>query len=463
MKREAAVAGVFYPDDKESLVRQVDNYIQEHKQQPQLLPVRALIVPHAGFVYSGYVAAEAYCQIANQSFDNVFLIGTSHKASYSGAVVPNASVFETPMGDVDVNTEILNELKSATMLITGNNEIHHEEHTLEVQLPFLQRILPNLKIVPILIGSKDANEIEQIAECLKAYFIPSNLFIISSDFSHYPPAQYAIDEDSRTARVICNNNPDDLIKYISYIEDGEVPNLFTRLCGWSSVLTLLYITQDIEVTYTRLSYQHSGMKLTKDHSRVVGYQAIAISDKRTIDILTKKEKKEMLRLAHEAINRQLYFQDDEDDKTQLQVKSSGVFVSVYNGDELRGCVGQFGNKGNLNNLIKKLAVDAAYDDSRFESIKEDELNDIRIEISLLTPLELIDDINKIEVGRHGIYIMNGFQHGTFLPQVGARNQWTVEEYLGHCSRDKAKIGWDGWREADIFIFEAVIIKDDKDG
>lgn len=457
MKREAAVAGLFYPSEKKTLMAQVDNYLKGHKQLMRLKPVRALIVPHAGYVYSGNVAADAFVQIKEQPFDNVFLIGTSHKARFKGAAISNAGLFETPIGGVLVNTAINDCLYSGSTLFKYRNEVHQDEHSLEVQLPFIQRVLHDFCIVPILIGTSDLAEIKQIAHQLKPYFKPSNLFVISTDFSHYPPAQLAEEADKAMAEIICSNNAEELIKFLDTQKNRHSHNLLTGLCGWSSVLTLLYITRNEAFEYTGLSYEHSGMKLHKDTSRVVGYQAIAVSGLKSYYELKNAEKMALIKMARNAIIH--HFKKAQNEENGLDLEVSGVFVSVYVKNELRGCIGKFDSRKPIGSLIKDLAVDAAFFDSRFKAIEADELDNIYVEIALLTPLKLINDISEIEIGRHGIYIKRGLSQGTFLPKVGVKNNWSVEEYLGHCARDKAKIGWEGWRGADIYTYEAMIISD----
>ncbi|MCU4156218.1 AmmeMemoRadiSam system protein B [Carboxylicivirga sp. A043] len=457
MKRKAAVAGTFYPGEKHLLVTKVNHYLDEQEQVLSSENIRALIVPHAGYVYSGSVAADAFVQIIGQAFDTVFLIGTSHQATYKGAALCDVDIFETPIGDVVVNTQITAELCSNSPLFQYNNYLHRDEHTLEVQLPFLQGVLSDFQIVPLLIGTKDTDEIQQIADQLKPYFRPSNLFVISTDFSHYPPASFAGEEDKSTAEVISINKAEELIKHLENQQESLTPNLLTGLCSWTAVLTLLYLTRDEAVVYHKLSYEHSGMKLQRDTSRVVGYQAFAISDKPNVYNLTQEERKALLNLAHQSIVSHIKGEKVEEEELALDV--SGVFVSVYCQDELRGCLGHVDSRLPLGQLIRKLAVDAAFYDSRFKAIEAEELEDVHIEISLLTPLKQVDNLEEIEVGRHGIYIKKGFSSGLFLPQVGARNHWSTEEFLGHCSKSKAQIGWDGWKDANIFTFEAMIIAD----
>ncbi len=139
------------------------------------------------------------------------------------------------------------------------------------------------------------------------------------------------------------------------------------------------------------------------------------------------------------------------------INFSGAFVSLYNNQQLRGCIGRFSNKQTLSETIKDLTQLAATADTRFEPLNVNEIHNIKIEISLLTPLEQFSSLNDFELGKHGIYIKKGVFSGTFLPQVANKTSWTKEEFIAHCSHDKAGIGWDGWRNAELYRYEAIVI------
>ncbi len=136
-----------------------------------------------------------------------------------------------------------------------------------------------------------------------------------------------------------------------------------------------------------------------------------------------------------------------------------AFVSVYVSGKLRGCIGQFDSELKLVDLVRNNAVSAAFNDHRFLPVEIDELNDLRIEISVLTPKKKIEDISQIELGKHGVFIEKGWNRGTFLPQVASKTNWGIDEFMGHLSKDKAHMGWEGWKEADIYTFEAIIFSD----
>ena len=147
---------------------------------------------------------------------------------------------------------------------------------------------------------------------------------------------------------------------------------------------------------------------------------------------------------------------DESELTDVTKSECGAFVTLHKDGALRGCIGRFVANEPLYTIVQKMAIAAATEDNRFPTVKQDEISEIDIEISVLTPLKKIESIDEIEMGRHGIYIKKGFTTGTFLPQVAIETGWTKEEFLGYCARNKAGIGWDGWKDADIYIYEALV-------
>jgi len=176
--------------------------------------------------------------------------------------------------------------------------------------------------------------------------------------------------------------------------------------------------------------------------------------------LSDTEKLQLLRIAKQSIEMKIVhnkkYLHSANETTDNLLLELGAFVSLHSKGKLRGCVGQFKPQIPIYKLIAEMAVASSTQDSRFRPVKEHELKDLEIEISILTPMVKISSIDEIILGKHGIYIKKGFSNGTFLPQVASETKWNLEEFLGHCSRDKAGIGWDGWKIADIYIYEAII-------
>lgn len=183
--------------------------------------------------------------------------------------------------------------------------------------------------------------------------------------------------------------------------------------------------------------------------------------------LNKEEKQQLLRISRESL-KQFFTSGQHSDYNEKDIPgklkiATGAFVSIFVNGKLRGCIGNLSSDIPIYKLVQKLSISAATQDSRFKSLVRKELDKLEIELSILTPMQRINDISEFELGRHGIYIKDGYNSGTFLPQVADHSNWTKEEFLGHCSRDKARIGWDGWKTAELYIYEAIVFKESEQG
>ena len=467
--RKPAAAGKFYPAVADTLRAQLSELFRNAKPRNSV-KLQAVICPHAGYVFSGTVAASGINQIdPDKVYDNIFIIGSSHQASFMGASIYNKGDYVTPLGKVAVNIQLANELIKANPVFSYVYDADLNEHSLEVQVPFLQyHIKKPFRIVPIVIGSQSTQTCKRIAQALKPYFNDNNLFVISTDFSHYPPYNDARSTDKATCDAIITNNPDALIKVLDENEKKNIPNLATSLCGWTSVLTLLYMTAgDAGIRYSPVSYMNSGDSKYGDHAQCVGYWSIAINRQAGAATaasaefsFTKEEKQTLLAIARNTIV--MYVNghktpevDDKNFSANLKMHA-GAFVTLKEHGDLRGCIGRFTADIPLWKVVQQMAVSSATEDSRFQPVTSKEISKLEIEISVLSPMKKIFSADEIVLGKHGIYIKKGYYSGTFLPQVATETGWSKEEFLGHCSRDKAGLGWDGWKDADIFTYEACV-------
>lgn len=463
--RPATQANRFYTGNPEELSQEVDSFLALHSSRTTYQNVAALIVPHAGYYFSGNVAASAYMTLnPKKSYKRIFLLGPSHHEWLNGASV-NSKVdyYATPLGNVKVDRETAQQLIDADSVFSYKAAAHAQEHCLEVQLPFLQRRLDEVPpIVPIIISTNDYSKLKRMAEMLRPYFTDDNLFIISSDFSHYPSYEDAYEVDTKTGKSIETGDVEQLIATIENNADSGKRNLATSACGEFPIITLmLMLNHNYEIKH--LMYQNSGDIDNHDHSRVVGYHAFAFLRKQISETeftLTDADKKQLKEIALQSIK------DSLDSKpiarptlhSQLSILNSkcGAFVSLHKYGRLRGCIGHFGEDYPLHEIVAEMARAAAFEDPRFTPVTREELDDIDIEISVLTPMRRIQSIDEFELHRHGIYIRKGFRSGTFLPQVADEVNWTKEEFIGHCSQDKAGLGWDGWRDAELYVYEAIV-------
>ena len=470
--RSASVAGRFYPADSARLKAEVDSMLASAGNGGGT-GVQALIAPHAGYVFSGGTAAKAFASISPKAaYRRVFLLGPSHKAAFDGASVDVAAGrYETPLGSVAVDREAGRALMQADSVFACLDEAHEGEHCLEVQLPFLQERLDTMPpIVPIIIGTQDIGRLRRIARALQPYFTAGNLFVISSDFSHYPAYDDACRADSITGKAIGEASLSAFIEAINDNAGSHIGNLYTSACGQSPIAVLLMLMErDGGVDMEHLGYSNSGDAPWGDTARVVGYHAFAAVRRAGESgtqaaaekfALTAGEKALLLDIARRSIADSLAGRSAQPVSEALLTpalrKRCGAFVTLNEGGRLRGCIGNLVGRRPLWQTVQAMARAAAFEDPRFRPVGAAELPGIDIEISVLSPLRRIHSVSEVELGRHGIYIVKGPRSGTFLPQVATDTGWTREEFLGHCARDKAGLGWDGWRDAELYTYEAEV-------
>jgi AmmeMemoRadiSam system protein B/AmmeMemoRadiSam system protein A len=464
--RQPAVAGQFYPADSAELQRSLKSYFAKAPVPAAEGEVMAIISPHAGYVFSGEVAAAAFNTVdPEKEYKTIFIIGCSHHDSYPGASVYSIGNYKTPLGMVTTDLAIAKKLVAESKIFDYNPHYQNGEHSIEVQVPFLQyHLKKEFKIVPILLGTQDERVCAKIAKALQPYFTSDNLFVISTDFSHYPAYNSAVKSDKQLADAIITNKPETFLNAVESCTEKNVANLLTGCCSWPAVITLMNMTQDLPgISYKEIEYKNSGDSRYGEKDRVVGYYAISVQQsKQNTKLLSDSEEKELLQIARNTIL--AYLKDrsipDIDAKSLPAAlrEMAGAFVTLKKSGELRGCIGHFEAENPLYKIVQQMAVASATKDYRFEPVTPIEMKFIDIEISVLTPMKKIKDVNTIRLGIDGIYIRKGGRSGTFLPQVATDTGWSLEDFLGHCARDKAGIGWDGWKDkdAEIFVYQAFV-------
>ena len=476
--RKPAVAGSFYPASASEIKSMLDPWMHSSPcvHTSGAVSPQALIVPHAGYVFSGEVAASAFNKIPRgHGYKRIFILGPSHRVGFNAASVNTLHSFaETPLGRVPIDVATGKELiKKGDGAFTFRTDAHDREHCLEVQLPFLQMALDEVPpIVPIVIGSQHLDVLQQIAEVLEPYFTPENLFVISSDFSHYPSYEDARKSDLYLAEAITSGGLEEFLKALSHIDKMNFAGEDTAACGACAIAVLLDI-MDVQgrgrFEAEHVMYRNSGDSVYGDKDRVVGYNSIVFSRrekpaKDTSDHIfsfSEQEKKAMIATVRQAIFSSLRLDYDGDARPVgiLKEKGYGVFVTLHLNGHLRGCIGRFTSDDTLHETIREMALSAAFNDPRFPSLSRNEAQQIDIEVSVLSPLKKIESIDEFKLGRDGIYIIKGRNHGTFLPQVADETGWNTEQFLGHCARDKAGIGWDGWKTADLYTYQAEVVNE----
>lgn len=472
INRSPAVAGAYYPGSADSLRTKLAELFATVTTERQKDAV-AVIAPHAGYRHSGDINAFSIHQLdPDRDYERIFIVGVSHTSAYSGVSIYNVGHYQTPLGTVTVDLELANELINKYSAFNFHPDAHLLEHSIEVQLPMLQyHMKKDFKIVPLLIGSDTPIQtINEISRILRPYFNEKNFFIISTDLSHYPTYEDALVADKKMTDAICTNSVLNVIDAFRQNVRDSIPKLTTSACAIKAVFAFMNITEQFQdLKFTLLAAKNSGdVPVIGFKGSVVGYASIVIAGDLPEPegpglILEKNDKVFLLKLARKSL--ETYYEkgiklelSDVGISEKLKT-NAGVFVTLNKERKLRGCIGNFMATEPLYQSIPEIAISSAISDTRFEQVKVEELTDLDIEISVLTPLKKIENINEIKLGRHGIYITDGNVSGTFLPQVARETGWSLEEFLGHCSQDKAGLGWDGWKTADVYIYEAIVFSE----
>jgi hypothetical protein len=453
--RKPVAAGGFYTDNPELLSRQIDSFLQNAKQPlASAENLIALIAPHAGYAYAGLVAASAYRLAKGKDYETVVIIGPSHHYGFEGCSIYLRGGFETPLGVAAVDESLALELSRAS----GYGyipEAHEKEHSVEVQVPFIQKTLPKAKIVPIVMGYQTRTTVTALANSLSKVLPGKKVLVVAStDMSHYLPKKEANDADANTASLIKSFNTELLLTKVQREEN--------IMCGGGPVVsTLLYAKKREKAKVEILDYTDSSQsQYGTPESQVVGYLAAAVmaGSPSSEFALTAEEKGELLKLARQAINEFIGQNKVVEYKTQNMnfLSSKGAFVTLKEKGLLRGCIGYIEPVYPLYQTVIQTAILAACRDPRFPPVSAEELDDLEIEISVLTPLKKIDSPKVVEVGKHGLVISQGDKKGLLLPQVAVENHWSREIFLNEACL-KAGLPVDAWKSgADIYIFEAIV-------
>ena len=443
----------FYVKNAERLSQQIDDFLQNVKREA--LPsenILALIAPHAGYVYSGQVAAFAYSLIKGRDYKTVVVIGPSHHHGFNGCSIYPKGGYETPLGTAKVDESLALELSKASGF-KFIPQAHKMEHSIEVQIPVIQKTLPKAKIVPIVMGFQTKTTINTLTKALTKV-LPGKkaLVIASTDMSHLLSKKEANDIDSKTISLIQSFDTDNLVRKLEKHEN--------ILCGGGPVVSILLYAQKRGDTKVEILRYSDSSDSGGPESQVVGYLAAALysGTPKSKFSLSSKEKKELLQLARLSINQLVQHNKVVNYTPQNPnlLTKKGVFITLRKKGILRGCIGFIEPILPLYQTVIQASIYAAIRDQRFPPVSIEELKDLEIEISVLAPLEKIHNPNFIEVGKHGLVITKGDKKGLLLPQVPVENRWSREEFLQQACL-KAGLPRNAWKSgADIYIFEATV-------
>lgn len=430
----AALVG-FYPNNRLRLIETIEQLFEDAGEIELKGEPFGALVPHAGYQYSGLLAARAYKALKDRSYDLVVILAPPHRVYRREPTFDTVQYYETPIGRVEVDQDFIEELVSESPLFSASRQPHVQEHAVEVQLPFLQYSLkPGFKIAPAVVGDLSFDEIDKIADVLARKLKHRNAFVIaSSDLSHYYPYDQAREMDLLALDAVNRFEPELLYRRLISSD--------VEMCGgYGTVLAMMTLKKMGVGFAVEVGYYNSGDIVDTPESRasVVGYGAsIFVKKSRHRQLhsenwFTEEEQQELLRLARDTIAEYLrkdYYTEHVPRSDRLY-KPFGAFVTLTSKKgELRGCIGYIENDKPVYKVVQEMAVAAATKDPRFPPVKPEELENLVIEISVLSPLNKIKKTSDIEVGRHGILVRKGYASGLLLPQVAVEWGFDAEEFL----------------------------------
>jgi len=448
--RRAVFAGQFYTADAAQLAAEIDGYLAGARPAPPPAGrIVGLVAPHAGYIYSGRTAAAAYALVRGRAVDTVVIIGPSHRFAFEGVSIWPDGGFATPLGTARVDAGLANALAKAT----GSRfrpEAFAEEHSVEVQVPFVQRALPGAAIVPIVMGAQTRTTIRALAAALaKACRDRKVVVVASTDLSHFLPANKAQAADAGTADLIQAIKTETIIRKVEADEN--------IMCGGGPVASLLLLAGKsgrprVEILARTDSSGFGGP--------VVGYLAAAVLSETAPEefALTADEKADLLKLARASLTEFLTRRTEIDDLTGREKFAAprGAFVTLTKAGGLRGCIGFIEPVLPLGRTVIRAAIYAATEDPRFPRVGAGELEDLRIEISVLTPAREVANPAQVVVGTHGLIVEKDGCKGVLLPQVPVENGWDRETFLDQGCL-KAGLPADAWkRGARLSVFRAIV-------
>ncbi|HEX37506.1 MAG TPA: AmmeMemoRadiSam system protein B [Candidatus Cloacimonetes bacterium] len=463
---EPSLAGSWYPGSKKELrdmLTQFFNNVELGKNK-DIVPF-GLISPHAGLVYSGPIAAYGYSLLKNGDFDTIIIIATSHRYNLGKISIFSGDKVKSPLGTSEVDNELAQQLiRQHSKFESIPQVITNGENSFETQLPFVQYQLPDVKILPIMTATNDLSLLDDLADALVATIAESDkkiALVASSDMAHFHPYEQTVEMDHHTIDLILSMDLDAL--------KTDVMKGKCEICGFHAIYPFMKVMQHFGANKpVMLAYQNSAdITGDKHSSHIVGYSSIVFPEPDTgiqrndenassdEELYSHEEKKYLLDLARQSI---IYFlkngkklQPEEPGNKKL-LEERAVFVTLNKDGSLRGCIGHMHAQMPLYEAVAQMAVSAAFEDPRFSKVKENELKDITIEISVLSPMQKIDDWKKIRMGIDGVWIKKGWRSGVFLPQVATETGWDRVTFLENLCAHKAGLPANAYKESDTEIY-----------
>ena len=463
--KNADLAGSWYSDDPQILKKDINNYLKNAKAEPSEGKNIALICPHAGLIYSGDTAAYGFKALGNKKVDTVILVGLSHRVNFDGIAVFSDQGFKTPLGILTADKELTEKISLAHEKIFTYPKAFESENSIELILPFIQTTFNQPKVLLLAFGHQSWENCRILGQALGDLLGRRDNFLIiaSTDMSHYLSLSQAEKTDAETIGLISEMDPEALF-LAAYGQN--------RMCGLGPVVSVMIAAKKLGANSLKILKKSNSAKVSRDKERVVGYLSAIMAKQENSRIKEKEEmaellnirqKEELLKLVRDTIT--LYLNEgktlERDLEDEVFKTVMGVFVTLRYDHQLRGCIGNIVGTKPLYLGARDMAIAASTRDSRFRPVTKDELADIHIEISVLSPLKKIISPEEIVMGKHGVLVRSNFRSGVYLPQVATETGWSKEEFMNSLCSQKAGLAPDAWKkgECDIYIFSAEVFQE----
>ncbi len=419
MVRNPVVAGQFYPESASQLKAMLEQLVDEKAAKEEVI---GLVSPHAGYIYSGPVAGRVISRIKFK--DTFVIIGPNHTGRGEPLSIMTEGIWKTPLGEVEIDSELAEQILTASSHLAEDYRAHQYEHSIEVQIPFLQYFKSDIKLVPIVLAHTSGAIYKEIGREIARAIKDLNkeaVIIASSDMTHYEPQETAQRKDNQAIEAMLDLNEDELLR--------RVDKLNISMCGYAPVVSLISAAKQLGATGAELvRYQTSG-DTTGDYTSVVGYAGIIITGMSPLARLAKK--------TVDTYVTEGKVPPPPDELTPEMMEKAGVFVSLHKLDELRGCIGTFEpTKDNVAEEIIANAISSATRDPRFPPVAPSELKDLEYSVDVLTKPEPIESKDQLAPKKYGVIVECGFRKGLLLPDLEGVD--TVDYQIDIC-RQKAGI------------------------
>jgi MEMO1 family protein len=464
-------AGSWYPGNPAELQQLLDRLFEESSQRvpgPLQSGGAAFVVPHAGLVYSGKTAAAVYRHLAEARPRSVLLLGFAHRGAAPGLWIPDMTAYSTPLGEVPVDTDLRRRLLAGGAFREGVEESLCD-HSIEIQLPLLQQASPGTQIVPIYVSHPGTDLRRRGAAELAALVGAETPLIASSDFTHYGDSfgYKPFPHDGQTSHRL-RTLDESFIEAAGSINAAHLERTLkaesATVCGREPIGLLLETLRAAEggddIFQRTLDYETSG-DITGDYSHCVSYAALGYFPWRSFQLSCEEGR--LLIASAQATLHNLQQNGHAEPIPPAHIsgalaRGAGAFVTICQDGELRGCIGRITVEQPLADVVPRMAIAAATEDSRFKPIGADE-SGIEVEVSVLSPMKLLPDPEEFVVGRDGGYLDCGGRGGLLLPQVAEGRGWTSAEFLAALAR-KARVKPDVYADpaTRLFTFRAQVIE-----